>query len=121
MTDAASDQVEYKYRLASVKTNTSFALTQLKMNKEPKEELTELRDAIIEALETGRLDNDEEFRAFISTEACNVLCKMAGERSYDQEVSALNCFARKDLTMICLVVSCPLRRCPQSLHSSPSQ
>ena len=54
----------HTHKLDSVKRNTSFALTQLKMNKEPKEEMTELRDSILEALDNNRMDNDKEFRDF---------------------------------------------------------
>jgi hypothetical protein len=59
------------------------------MHKEPKEELFYLRGAILEALRTGRMDTDKEFNDLISKTACNVLHKMAEERSYDQQYLAL--------------------------------
>ena len=79
---------EYQHKFDDVKLKTNFALTQLRMNKEPKDELVFLVQAIDEALTTGRLDKDEEFNNYISKTACNVLQKMAGERSYDQQVSS---------------------------------
>lgn len=52
---------EYKFDLAKLKTDTNWANTQIRLNKEPKEELTDLRDACYEALETDRMNKDKEF------------------------------------------------------------
>jgi hypothetical protein len=78
---------EYKAEISDFKLKSNFILTQIRMTKEPKEELAWLRDALIEAAETNRMGTDEEFANTMYTTTCNITSKMAKERSYDKEVS----------------------------------
>lgn len=62
-------------------------MADLRISKEPKERLIDIRDSLIEALEKDRMGKDQEFNALISDKAVDLTQNLAKRKSTDAEVS----------------------------------
>ena len=80
---------EYKNEMIVLKTANELSLSQLRINKEPKEHLQKIIDGLLEALETDRMSKDEEFYNFVCKKVTDLLPKMSKEISTDDSVSKL--------------------------------
>ena len=68
--------------------HTRRAIIQLRKNEEPTDDLTIIRDALLEAAETDKIGKDPVFRTYLfKTIGSNLANRMAKERSTDQDVS----------------------------------
>ena len=78
---------EYVHDLLLLKPQIELTMSDLRITKEPKGRLIDIRDSLIEALEKDRMEKDEEFRALICDKAVDLTQNLAKRKSTDEEVS----------------------------------
>ena len=86
--DDLGAQAATQIDLESLKEATTVAMLAIRKGKEPTYQLSVIRDAINEAIQSDRMATDPDFATFLNeTLGLKVMPAMARERSIDENVS----------------------------------
>ena len=86
-TDATESTQVYKHETTIIKVAMGLAHKDLKISRQPKEHLIDIRDCLIEAIETDRMEKDKDFNKLVCEDGASLLQLISKTKSNDQEVS----------------------------------
>ena len=114
-TDATESTQVYKHETTIIKVATGLAHKDLKISRQPKEHLIDIRDCLIEALETDRMEKDKDFNKLVCEDGASLLQLISKTKSNDQEVSL------KVLRILCVSIFCSISMLQQAFMVSFSK